>query len=611
MKKTKKAIKLGTAILTASLGMSLIAPVAQASTFAEHSQFFNMVPDDLGQGYTMNPGKENHPYRPAVVREKNFNIYSRIHESNNSKRWNPCKLPEKIDPRGTYLETPVRHQGTQGLCWAYSGVDILSINEKKQTGYTSIYSPNFFNYSHAGNSFNVGETKDQYNKDMPSSNPTAEWWAGPDGGGYIGLSAGGNAVLLSNDLQVHQTGLVKERNFLTGAWDSERGEVYGFPELANTPMDYHSFLTIKATADQTYDLKNVQAVQPLQEITGDAVAEHTQKIKTLIAQYGAARLSINGMLLDHAVTIDEPQPQIYNNEHNALNIPFGYLAEAHGVVNVTYNGQPGRTMALGTNHQVTIVGYDDNFSADNFNEGVRPASNGAFLVKNSWGKGYHDNGYFWISYESGIMAAYDIIAYQFGPHDAHKLAQNATATAGFDVALSEQAEYQGKAFLAETFDASDVDRFVTNVNATLGGENVSYKLSVIEGDLNIGSANPDPDSPFEYVAPYKNLKQNVLKTVCGSSKFAFEHKLPLNFKFKKGHKYTVLVEETASSLNTILDFPVAANPFITKDQVAGQSYMGVVNGSNIYSVDMHDAAAFGVPNHPNVVAQNNISLDYK
>ena len=37
------------------------------------------------------------------------------------------------------------------------------------------------------------------------------------------------------------------------------------------------------------------------------------------------------------------------------------------------------------NHAVTIVGYDDDYSKDNFLEGHQPPEDGAFLVKNSWG----------------------------------------------------------------------------------------------------------------------------------------------------------------------------------------------------------------------------------
>ncbi len=52
------------------------------------------------------------------------------------------------------------------------------------------------------------------------------------------------------------------------------------------------------------------------------------------------------------------------------------------------------------NHAVSIVGWNDNFSRDNFKLFSRPKSNGAWLIKNSWGTGAGDNGYYWISYET-------------------------------------------------------------------------------------------------------------------------------------------------------------------------------------------------------------------
>ncbi len=49
-----------------------------------------------------------------------------------------------------------------------------------------------------------------------------------------------------------------------------------------------------------------------------------------------------------------------------------------------------------SNHAITIVGWDDSFPSSNFLN--TPPGDGAFIVKNSWGTGWGNNGYFYISY---------------------------------------------------------------------------------------------------------------------------------------------------------------------------------------------------------------------
>lgn len=56
-----------------------------------------------------------------------------------------------------------------------------------------------------------------------------------------------------------------------------------------------------------------------------------------------------------------------------------------------------------TNHTISIIGWDDNYSKDNFNPDYKPKNNGAWLAKNSWGPYNSEGGYLWISYEDKTL----------------------------------------------------------------------------------------------------------------------------------------------------------------------------------------------------------------
>ncbi|WP_407376206.1 C1 family peptidase [Methanobrevibacter sp.] len=66
---------------------------------------------------------------------------------------------------------------------------------------------------------------------------------------------------------------------------------------------------------------------------------------------------------------------------------------------------------VATNHEVTIVGWDDNYSRSNFKWGSSIPGDGAWIVRNSWGPSWGENGYFYVSY-------YDTKFAQPGIYDA-------------------------------------------------------------------------------------------------------------------------------------------------------------------------------------------------
>jgi predicted outer membrane repeat protein len=63
------------------------------------------------------------------------------------------------------------------------------------------------------------------------------------------------------------------------------------------------------------------------------------------------------------------------------------------------------------NHAVTIVGWDDDFLKSNFRGNVE--GNGAWIVKNSWGNDWGDDGFFYVSYYDGALAKVGLVESSF------------------------------------------------------------------------------------------------------------------------------------------------------------------------------------------------------
>ena len=84
---------------------------------------------------------------------------------------------------------------------------------------------------------------------------------------------------------------------------------------------------------------------------------------------------------------------MYSNYSNGMTFGDGYNAYFDTSNTITSYGDG--------SHAVMIVGWDDNFSKDKFLRGEKPSSNGAWLIRNSWGT---DFDYFWMSYETKSLA---------------------------------------------------------------------------------------------------------------------------------------------------------------------------------------------------------------
>ncbi|MEG0987866.1 MAG: lectin like domain-containing protein [Clostridium sp.] len=120
-------------------------------------------------------------------------------------------------------------------------------------------------------------------------------------------------------------------------------------------------------------VKHVQSIQVLPE-------KDYESIKESVYFYGGVQSS-----LYTSMVTAETDSEYYNKEKNAY----------------YYTG------TTKPNHDVVIVGWDDNYAKENFNQ--KPEGDGAFICANSWGGEFGEEGYFYVSYYDTNIGIHNIL----------------------------------------------------------------------------------------------------------------------------------------------------------------------------------------------------------
>jgi len=181
---------------------------------------------------------------------------------------------------------------------------------------------------------------------------------------------------------------------------------------------------------------------------------------------------------------------------------------------------------LALNHSVLIVGWDDNYSKDNFLS--PPPGDGAWLVKNSWGIFAGDYGYYWLSYYDNMFMYSELAAADITDADLCDTMQgywvygwdysyyNAHSNTAIDGEPMDKA-YQACKYTAET----DMD--ITAVSFFTVQDDMKYRVYITtEDDEYIYYDMPDAQGT-EQTCGYHLVKTNEQKHV------------------RKGEDYTVII----------------------------------------------------------------------
>ncbi len=295
------------------------------------------------------------------------------------------ELPSKYDSRdvnGKRYITAVEDQGYTYLCWAYAclgAVEADIIKHHDEIGWKDLDLSEkhmaYYNMHKAEGSVQ-GYLDGDYREFVNADGEKGAWIFDYDTN-YI---ATGGVADFCISLMTAWKGPVAETG--NDAFKSIYGEEYLFRDNGDTPSpaytsDYH-----------------VQAVNQIA-----ANVKNNAMIKRMIMEHGAVTAGIYA------------DDRFWKNHCGTLYSNFG-----------------GKEIPT-ANHEVIIVGWDDDFDKSKF--AMTPEENGAWICRNSWGENSGEGGYFYLSYYDETCGINNVAGYSVAAKGDKDFFDNNYQVAGF------------------------------------------------------------------------------------------------------------------------------------------------------------------------------------
>ncbi len=219
------------------------------------------------------------------------------------------------------------------------------------------------------------------------------------------------------------------------------------------------------------------------------------------------------------------------------------------------------------NHDLVIVGWDDNFSKDNFS--TPPSKDGAYICKNSWGTGFGDEGYFYVSYEDKNICQKSIVYTKLEDTDNYDNIYQADLLGW----VGQMGFSDEKAYFANVYTAED-DETLKAVSFYATGANTKFSVFIVEQYEDEKSLN----------GGRKEIGQ-------GETRYAGYYTVDLNkeINLEKGQKYAIIMSvETPGSERPIAIECDGGERTQNLDLTDGEGYISLY-GEVWYSAEESDA----------------------